>query len=95
MPLAQGMEVFGETKRWAPQTQIAVITGFTAVGQLAEWVAAGVDGLFLKTCPPEEMKEGFSLILHGGSYYSAKVMQLLKNANFPLILLDGLYPAFV
>jgi len=72
-----------------------VITGFTAVGQLAEWVAAGVDGLFLKTCPPEEMKEGFSLILHGGSYYFANVMQLLKNANFPLILLDGLYPAFV
>ncbi len=80
MPLAQGMEVFGETKRWAPQTQIAVVTGFTAVGQLAEWVAAGVDGLFLKTCPPEEMKEGFSLILHGGSYYSTKVMQLLKSA---------------
>ena len=80
MPLAGGMEVYGEIRRWSPETKIAVVTGFTAVGQLADWVAAGVDGLFLKTCPPDEMQQGFSLLLNGGNYYSRSVMETLKGA---------------
>ena len=79
MPLARGMEVFGETRRWTPETKIAVVTGFTGVGQLADWVAAGVDGLFLKSCPPEEMQTGFTLLLEGGSYFSKAVMATLKD----------------
>lgn len=79
MPLARGMEVFGETRRWSPDTKIAVVTGFTGVGQLADWVAAGVDGLFLKTCEPEEMQTGFSLLLEGGTYYSKAVMSKLQH----------------
>lgn len=79
MPLARGMEVYGETRRWTPDTKIAVVTGFTGVGQLADWVAAGVDGLFLKSCPPEEMQTGFSLLLEGGTYYSKAVISALKG----------------
>ncbi len=80
MPLARGMEVFGEVRRWTPETKVAVVTGFTGVGQLADWIAAGVDGLFLKTCPPDELKEGFTLLLKGGSYYSKAVMATLEEA---------------
>lgn len=79
MPLARGMEVFGESRRWSPETKIAVVTGFTGVGQLADWVAAGVDGLFLKTCDPDEMRKGFSLLLEGGTYYSEAVIESLKD----------------
>jgi len=79
MPLARGMEVYGETRRWSPDTKIAVVTGFTGVGQLADWVAAGVDGLFLKTCEPDEMRTGFSLLLEGGTYYSKAVMSKLQH----------------
>jgi len=81
MPLARGMEVYGEVRRWVPDVRIAVVTGFTAVGQLADWVAAGVDGLFLKTCPPEELSDGFSLILKGGTYYSKSVTKTLEGAS--------------
>lgn len=79
MPLARGMEVFGEVKRWSPDTRTAVVTGFTGVGHLADWIAGGIDGLFLKTCSPDEMQEGFALILNGGSYYSRAVMSALEG----------------
>ena len=80
MPLSRGMEVFGEVRRWSPETRVAVVTGFTGVGSLADWVSADVDGLFLKTCPPEEMGEGFELILNDGSYVSKAVLQKLRDA---------------
>ena len=80
MPLASGMEVYGEVRRWSPDSRIAVVTGFTAVGQLADWVAAGVDGLFLKTCPPKEIRDGIALLLNGGTYYSKAVIATLEGA---------------
>ncbi|MEM8838994.1 MAG: response regulator transcription factor [Pseudomonadota bacterium] len=80
MPLCKGMEVYGEVRRWSPETRIAVVTGFTAVGSLADWVSAGVDGLFLKSCTPEEMRKGFDLILKGGGYVEKQVLTILKEA---------------
>lgn len=79
MPLARGMEVYGEARRWSPDSRIAVVTGLTATGLLADWVSAGVDGLFLKTCPPAEMRHGFELLLSGGSYYSQAVLAALRD----------------
>lgn len=81
MPLARGMEVFGEARRWSSATKVVVITGFTAAGMLADWIAAGVDGLFLKTCPPEEMHHGIELVLQGGQYYSKAVRANLERAD--------------
>ncbi len=78
MPLAGGMEAFGEIRRWSPNTLAAVVTGFTSAGHLADWVAAGVEGVFLKTCPPEEMAHGLSLILADGRYISKAVMASLE-----------------
>ena len=79
MPLSRGMEVFGEVRRWSPDTKVAVVTGFTSAGSLADWIGAGVDGLFLKSCPPDEMADGFSLLLHGQGYVSKEVLQILER----------------
>ncbi|MEP3892146.1 MAG: response regulator transcription factor [Hellea sp.] len=81
MPLARGMQVFGEVRRWCPDTRIAVITGFTSAGHLSDWVAADVDGLFLKTCPPEEITKGLQLILDGGGYISKAVLTILDDSS--------------
>lgn len=81
MPLARGMQVFGEVRRWCPDTRIAVITGFTSAGHLSDWVAADVDGLFLKTCPPEEITKGLQLILDGGGYISKAVLTILDDLS--------------
>lgn len=81
MPLSRGMEVFGEVRRWTPETKIAVITGFTSAGSLADWIAAGVDGVFIKSCPPDEMRHGFGLMLKGESYVCKDVVQILERES--------------
>jgi len=81
MPFSNGMEVYGEVRRWSSSTKIAVVTGFTAVGTLADWAAAEVDGLFLKSCDPEEMQQGFELILSGGKYIQEEIADKLKDKS--------------
>ncbi len=81
MPLAHGMEVYGEIRRWSPDTTIAVVTGFTGVGHLADWVAAGAEGLFLKSCPTDELIEGFSVLLNGGTFFSEAVKNSLEQST--------------
>lgn len=80
MPLSRGIEVFGEVRRWSPDTKVAVVTGFTAAQSLADWVASGVDGVFLKSCPPEEMVLGFDMILRGETYISKEVLKILEDS---------------
>ncbi|WP_162789576.1 response regulator transcription factor [Altererythrobacter sp. ZODW24] len=78
MPLARGVQVYGEARRWSPDTKIAVVTGFTAAGMLADWMTAGVDGLFLKSVPAEEMQRGFIQILAGGKFVAQEVADRLE-----------------
>lgn len=77
MPLARGIQVYGEARRWSPDTRVAVVTGFTSVGMLADWLSAGADGLFLKSAEPSEMKQGFMQILAGGQFVSQEVAEKL------------------
>ncbi|MEL7446695.1 MAG: response regulator transcription factor [Pseudomonadota bacterium] len=79
MPLARGVQVYGEARRWSPDTKVAVVTGFTATGMLADWLAAGVDGLFLKSGTPDEMQQGFTEILAGGKFVSQEVAEKLAS----------------
>lgn len=73
MPLARGIEVFAEVRRWSPATRVVVVTGFTGAALLADWMAAGVDGLLLKSCSAEELRAGFETVLAGGNYVAAEV----------------------
>jgi len=79
LPLANGAEVFAEVQRWSPDTRVVIFTGFTAPNMLADWVAAGVDGLFLKTCKEEELRRGLEHILEGGKYIARDVVALLET----------------
>jgi len=81
MPLSRGMEAFGEVRRWSPETKLAVVTGFTAEAGLAEWISAGADGVFLKSCTPDEMAHGFALILEGERFVAAEVLRILERAE--------------
>jgi DNA-binding NarL/FixJ family response regulator len=79
MPLARGVEVFADVRRWSPETRVALFTGFTSVGMLADWLSAGVDGLFLKSGPMEELQAGLVILLEGGNYVSRDVADMLEN----------------
>lgn len=79
MPLARGVQVYSEARRWSPNTRVVVITGFTSATLLADWLSAGVDGLFLKSAEPVEMRKGFEVVLAGGRFVSSEVTQRLEN----------------
>lgn len=81
MPLSRGMEVYGEVRRWSPDTRIAVVTGFTAEASLAEWISAGADGVFLKSCTPDEMGRGFAMVLEGEPFVADAVLSILERAE--------------
>lgn len=83
MPLARGMEVYGEVRRWSPETRICLVTGITARGHLAEWIAAKVDGVVFKSCSIKDMHECFSLILAGGSHFSPAVLRAMEGTEPP------------
>lgn len=79
MPLARGVQVYSEARRWSPDTRVVVITGFTSTTLLADWLSAGVDGLFLKSAEPSEMRQGFEVVLAGGRFVSRDVSDKLEK----------------
>ena len=79
MPQAGGVEVVVETKRWSPDTRIAVFTGVTAPGLISALVNSGVDGLFSKAAPNEYMYEKLPAILRGGRAIAPLFMEILEK----------------
>ena len=78
MPYARGVEVFVEIRRQSPETRIAVLTGMSSSGLLAELTSAGVDGLFLKRGDPSLLARGLRLVLEGAKFVSPDVVELLE-----------------
>lgn len=81
MPLARGIEVFLESRRWSPDTRVILFTGFTSLNLLSQWLDAGVDGILLKSCTLEEMQEAFSTVLSGAPYITSGIVERLENAT--------------
>lgn len=81
MPHARGIEVYLEARRCSPETRTILFTGFTSLTLLSDWLDAGVNGLLLKTCEPEEMKEAFTAVLNGAPYVADNIVQMLKQAT--------------
>lgn len=77
MPYATGISIYAEVRRWSPQTKIAVFTGMTSAGLLAELVTAGVDGLFMKRGNIREFEESIPLILKGAKVIAPEVLEFL------------------
>lgn len=80
MPYAQGVDVFHEVRRWAPETKVVIFTGLSSVGLMSDLVSAGVDGLFSKGGDPEDLAKAIPIILHGGKVVSPDVRALLQDA---------------
>lgn len=80
MPLARGVEVYADVRRWSPETRVILLTGFTSVGLLSDWLNSGVDGMLLKTCTPDEMRVAFVAVLAGSGYVAKDIAEMLKDA---------------
>lgn len=88
MPIAGGVEVLVETRRWSPDTRVIVFTGISAMGKVSELVEAGVDGLFSKAEDNEDLYQNVPMILQGGRYISPFFTSILDNAPQQSILTD-------
>jgi DNA-binding NarL/FixJ family response regulator len=75
------MEAFGEIRGWSPETRVCLVTGFTAAGLAAQWLQAGVDGILLKSCPPETVARGLTVLLDGGRFVAPEVEAALARPS--------------
>ena len=81
MPLAKGIEVLAETRRWSPDTGVVLMTGFTSLAILTQWLDAGVDGVLLKSCQPSTIQEAFEMVLNGGKFIAPEAQAVLDDVT--------------
>ena len=86
MPYAQGIEIYGEVRRWSPDTRIVVVTGMTSIGLMSELVSSGVDGLFAKNSDPAQLRDAIPLVLRGGKVIAKDVIEKLEQIDEPSVL---------
>ena len=88
MPLASGAEIIHDIRRWSPDSRIIVFTGINAPGLLASIVESGVEGLFSKGSPVDQMREKLPLILQGGRYVAPEFLDLIQQGQQVTALTD-------
>jgi DNA-binding NarL/FixJ family response regulator len=80
MPLAGGLEVLIEARRWSPDTKVVILTGVSSVGKIGELVSSGVDGLFSKSEDHDELISRLPNILRGQRHIAGRFQALLRDA---------------
>lgn len=81
MPYARGIEVFGEARRWSPDTRIIVFSGMTSAGLISELAEAGADGIFLKREDLVALATSVPAILKGQQVFGPGVKALIDNST--------------
>jgi len=81
MPYAGGLEAVDEIRRWSPKSRLIILTGLTSRGLAAQANAARVDGIFLKSDPPEELALAIARIMNGERVYSKAIEKVLAETS--------------
>ncbi|WP_121068128.1 response regulator [Chachezhania antarctica] len=81
MPYSRGIEVFGEARRWAPDTRIVVFSGLTSTSLLGQLADAGADGIFLKREELIAFSDAIPRILDGQQVMGPGVADLIATSE--------------
>lgn len=81
MPYSRGTEVFGEARRWSPETRIIVFSGMTSTGLLSELADAGADAIFLKRDELESFSASIPKVMSGQRILGPGVCDLLDSTT--------------
>ncbi|MEE4192248.1 MAG: response regulator transcription factor [Halieaceae bacterium] len=81
MPYASGLELIEEIRSWSPETRIAVFTGVQTSGVMAELIDANVEGLLLKSSPPDEISLGLTTLLKQQRFISEEAQSLARESR--------------
>jgi DNA-binding NarL/FixJ family response regulator len=88
MPMASGVEIIHDVRRWSPDTRILVFTGITSPGLIAGAVEAGVDALFAKGSPTRDIIDALPLILRGGRHIAPELVEMIERGRQAATLTD-------
>lgn len=88
MPLASGLEIMADIKRWSPATRVLVFSGVIAPGMLASAMDSGVSGLFSKAAAPADLIEHLPVILAGGRYVAPDLVAVIEQGRRTVPLTD-------
>ncbi|WP_227817875.1 LuxR C-terminal-related transcriptional regulator [Nitrogeniibacter aestuarii] len=88
MPMASGVEIIHDIRRWSPETRIIVFTGITSPGLIATVVESGVDALFSKGSPVADMIDKLPLILRGGRHIAPEFNDMIARGKQAATLTD-------
>lgn len=88
MPGANGLEVFLEARRWAPETRFLMLTGSMQAQMLAQMVEAGVHGVMLKDGSEAEIIDAVRQVREGKVMISASARRMLDTAQDTAALTD-------
>ncbi|MEU6823784.1 response regulator transcription factor [Streptomyces atriruber] len=80
MPDLDGLSVLRGLRRLEAPPVVAMLTGFGTDGNVAEALAEGAAGFFLKDAAARELVPGVRLLAAGGSALSSRVMRSLRAA---------------
>lgn len=81
MPLAKGIEVLADCRRWSPSTAILLFTGFKSANILNDWLQANVEGILLKSSSGEEVEKAVQTVLAGDRYISEEAKAILETTD--------------
>ena len=88
MPLASGIEIMTDIKRWSPDTRVVVFTGIVAPGMLASMVDSGIHGIFSKAAPLEKLLAHLPVILSGGRHVAEDLLDAIEQGQQAVTLTD-------
>ena len=78
MPYARGIEVFGELRRWSPETRTVVFSGMTSSALIGELASAGADAIFLKNTDLDAFVQSIPQVLAGKQVFGPGVVELVE-----------------
>ncbi len=78
MPYARGIEVFGEVRRWSPETRTIVFSGMTSSALIGELASAGADAIFLKNMDLNAFSDAIPKVLRGEQVLGPGVADLVE-----------------
>jgi len=79
MPGANGLEVFLECKRWAPDTRFVLLTGTATPATVRKLIEAGIHGVCLKDDSESEIVEVVRKVCAGRTVIGASAQRLLAG----------------
>lgn len=81
MPLASGIEVLEEARRWSPETKLIVLTGLTTRNLLRQADRCGAAGIFMKSGDIRTIIAALPLILDGQIIHAQAVDRFLEEVD--------------